>query len=446
MTSRRGAKAPPGHDRPPTWNQRRERIGEAMATTERALTGVEGLELRVQETSRHLSHCLSELDRFGAGIDRASSHAAAISEHYEESTATLVASAAGPAVGPSPGDLTGPWTSASVHLDQGMSFEVVVNPDLGDPVSAELARGGTSNQPLVTLMLELVGPGDRILDIGAHVGTFSLAAAARGALPLALDASPENVALLRASAILNGFDGMLAVHAAAGDAPGAVDFLASGPWGQVIANFPGTVKVPAVTVAELVDELAWHPVTFAKIDVEGSELKTLRGMGPLLVGPDAPALLYESNAYTLAQQGLRPADLVDHLEGLGYASYLVDRPRLVLTRPDEVQPHTIVDYLAVKRFPMALAATGWEVLPGMEPQDWVGRVAAECRHPDACNRGYALEALARADAELAAEPVLRAAVAALLDDPDEGVRAAAGALAASAGEAAATSEAKDDAP
>ncbi len=410
-----------------TWTERRAVVAAETAVTERALPEVEGLARQVQQSASVFNNCRSELDRFHRGIDDAARHAASISEHFERSIATAIAAGTPVTPGTVPpargnGDR---WTHASVCLNDGVGFEVVVNPDADDPVSAELAHGNSSNQSLVSLMLELIRPGDRILDIGSHVGTFSLAAAATGAHAMALDASPENVALLRASTFLNSFDTILAVHAAASDAPGFVDFLPRGPWGQVLPNFPGTVKVPAVTVGELVDELHWHPLSFVKIDVEGSEMKTLRGMADLLQDPAGPAVLYESNAHTLAQFGLLPGDLIGYLESLGYASYLVDRPQLVLARPDDIQPQTIVDYLAVKRYPMGLAAAGWQVLPGMSAEDWIERVVGESSHPDVSYRIYALDALGRTDPEVVGHPSITAALAALAEDPDDGVRAAA---------------------
>jgi len=397
-----------------------------MAVTEAGLSEVEQLARQVQQSANDLSLCISELNRFGTVIEDADRHMATTLDHVEQLTTSLLPPSEGePGQSPPLRADTARWRQASVGLDDGVSFEVVVDPEVDDPVSGELARGASSNQPLISLMLGLVGRGDRILDIGSHVGTFSLAAASVGARPLAIEASRSNVELLRASASLNAFDSVMAVHAAAGDAPGSVDFFAHGPWGQVVESGPHTVKVPAVTVAELVDELAWNPVVFVKIDVEGSEMKTLRGMARLLEGPDAPALLYESNGHTLAQYGVEPGDLVGHLEDFGYASYLVDRPRLIRARPDDIQPHTIVDYLAVKRFPMRLAELGWQVLPAMDSTAWIERVAGECRHPEADYRRHAAGVLGRADRALLSDPALRACLAALLEDPDDRVRSAA---------------------
>src|SRR5262245_32996913 len=103
------------------------------------------------------------------------------------------------------------------------SFKVVVGRDevegktsYGvDPISQTLAdRTGIPNASLLELMLKLSRPGQLVLDVGAHVGMFTLTAAAAGRRVLAVEASSRNHGLLTQSLEVNGFrDRVELVHA-----------------------------------------------------------------------------------------------------------------------------------------------------------------------------------------------------------------------------------------
>ncbi len=316
------------------------------------------------------------------------------------------------------------FTTAQVAVADGPQFTVVLDPDMTDPVTAALAGGRVLDEALVGLMLAVVNPGDLVLDLGAHVGSFSLAAAAAGCRVVAVEASPANVALLRASATRNGFADLHVVHAAVSDAPGTLEFCVRGPWGHVATeavDLP-TVAVPAVTVDELLAELGLGLPAFVKMDVEGSEIPAIRGMAGLLGAPDAPAVLYESNGHTLALFGFDPPALSAALDALGYTSLAVEPDRLVRIVAGQLQPQTIVDCLAVKRDP---AVPGRPAVPALSFDERVGRVVADGRHPNPDHRAYVARALASADAEVLSQTAVAETLDLLLVDPEEPVRLAA---------------------
>jgi FkbM family methyltransferase len=318
---------------------------------------------------------------------------------------------------------TSRWTTNDVVIPGGPSFTVLLDPDVADPVTAALAGGRVLDEHLVGLMLALVNPGDLVLDLGAHVGSFSLAAAAAGCRVVAVEASPANVALLRASAARNGFADLHVVHAAVSDAPGTLDFCARGPWGHVATeavDLP-TITVPAVTVDELLAELGMGRPAFVKIDIEGSEIPAIRGMAGLLGTPDAPTLLYESNGHTLGLFGVRPPALTAELDALGYTSLAVEPDRLVRVVPGQIQPHTIVDCLAVKH---DVALPGRPAVPPLTYDERVGRIVADGRHPNPDHRAYIGGALSGAEAEVLSHPAVVETLDLLLVDPEEPVRRA----------------------
>lgn len=316
------------------------------------------------------------------------------------------------------------WTASEVTVPGGPRFTVMLDPDATDPVTGALAEGRVLDDHLVGLMLSLVNPGDLILDLGAHVGSFSLAAAAAGCRVVAVEAAPANVALLRASAARNGFAELHVVHAAVSDAPGTLEFCARGPWGHLATeavDLP-TIQVPAVTIDELLAELGMGLPAFVKMDVEGSEIPAIRGMAGLLGAPNAPDLLYESNGHTLALFGVGPPQLSAELDALGYTSLAVEPNQLVRVVPGQMQPQTIVECLAVKH---DVALPGRPAVPPLSYDERVDRAVADGRHPNPDHRAYMAWALAGADAEVLSHPAVVATLDLLLVDPEEPVRRAA---------------------
>ena len=306
----------------------------------------------------------------------------------------------------------------------GRTVTVLFDSAADDPVSAALANGHPLDQHLVALMLEIVRPGDVVLDLGAHIGTFALAAAAAGCPVLAVEASSDNAALLRASASANRFRDVRVVTAAAVDRPGTVEFSPRGPWGHVAAPAAGlpAESVLAVTVDELLTEAGVPTPALVKMDIEGSEIAALRGMRRLLEGDDAPPVLYESNGHTLAFFDTTPEELAAELTALGYTNYLVEPDRLVRIDPGEMQAQTEANCLALKRRPETLRR--WQFAPPLTVAERVARMAADCRSPNPDHRVYIARALRAADPPLLAHPVLVEALTSLHGDPEPAVREA----------------------
>jgi FkbM family methyltransferase len=279
------------------------------------------------------------------------------------------------------------------------------------------------------LALALAPPSGVILDLGAHLGTFALAAAASGRRVIAVEASPRNVDLLRESARANGLDDVLTVvPVAVSDREGTVRFQQEGAWGQ-ITDSPwavNVVEVPVRTVPDILGDFGLARVDVVKLDVEGSEIAAIAGMSGMLSAPDAPAVLYESNAHTLRMFDATPEKLIGVLSELGYDNYLVeeDVPRLTPLTPASFQPETNVDYAAVKG-PLEL------------PEKWIVRKPrtesdlARIANAEACQASVALRAqvarsLERAPASLLARRDVQLTLNALALDPDETVARAAG--------------------
>jgi FkbM family methyltransferase len=312
----------------------------------------------------------------------------------------------------------------AIPVRPGLSFHVVIGSEADDPYSQAFARGEYPSGPLTDLMFQLIRPGDTVLDLGAHVGTFSLAAAALGCRVVAVEASPRNVELLRASVHCGGFENMRVVHGAVTDRPGMVQFMPHGPHGVVFTpavDLP-SVTVPAVTVDQILEEIGRPRVDFIKMDVEGSEIAAVQGMRRLLAGREPPSILYESNGYTLRLFGKTADQLKRTLEQSGYRNCLVEEGVLIPVRARDLQPFGVVDYLAFKGRPSRLQ--GWRLRKRLSRTELLERFLSACAHPHQHIRGHAARELSRAPRWLLTAPAIPQALAVLRNDPVAEVREA----------------------
>jgi len=323
----------------------------------------------------------------------------------------------------------------TVTLKNGVAFEVALDPRWMDPIADALAAGESWFLDDYYLLLDILRPGDRVLDLGGHIGTFALAAAALGCRVVCVEAAPRYVRLLEESSARNGFESLHVMHGAVGDCEGMIEFLPSGPWGtianRVVMDSPAMIQartldpiaVPALTVDGLLGQLGWDRVDAVKLDVEGAEIAAIRGMTGLLSRSDAPMLLYESNTHTLEFFGNSSAELQATLDSHGYTSYHVDGGRLIPLQRGELDPQSCIDCLAVKG-PLP-EIPGWRVTGPRSLEETIQRVIGQSLSPRAFDRAYVARVLAEAEPKVRSDPRIKFMLRRLSRDPEESVRLAA---------------------
>ena len=201
-----------------------------------------------------------------------------------------------------------------------------VRVDLGDWTSIVMIRLRAWEPHLSGLARALVRPGDLAIDVGAHVGTWTLLLASlvgeRGQV-VAFEPHGPSAARARGAVIAAGLGGRVRlVEAAVGDRVGRAPLYA-GSDSMLCSLVLGAGDAPdtatEVQVTTL-DELGRDPVRFLKIDTEGLELAVLRGGRALLAGGD-PAILVELHAEELAAQGSSTAAVFAELRGQGFTVF-----------------------------------------------------------------------------------------------------------------------------
>jgi FkbM family methyltransferase len=205
------------------------------------------------------------------------------------------------------------------------------------------------------LMITLLRPGMSVIDIGAHVGYYSLLAArvvgSTGRV-ISFEPSPDNFDLLVTNIRLNGCSKVIqAENAALGDVSGELDlYLSSYNTGDhriystlsdddEIFNagaFRQRVRVALIALDEYLSERDIAKIDMVKIDVQGAEMGVLSGMKKTLLRNPQLILFTEFWPHGLWRFGTEPRGLLNFLVdeiGLSLFQILPEEQRVVPITP-----------------------------------------------------------------------------------------------------------------
>jgi FkbM family methyltransferase len=119
------------------------------------------------------------------------------------------------------------------------------------------------------------------LDVGAHIGKYSLPLARQFGKVLSIEAHPENFRALKEGIRLNGLSNITAINIAAWNSDKDIDlYLREGSgWYSVKTNGRmGAIKIRAKHLDGVLTNLRIERLDWIKVDVEGAELEVLEGM------------------------------------------------------------------------------------------------------------------------------------------------------------------------
>lgn len=179
----------------------------------------------------------------------------------------------------------------------------------------------------------LVEPGMVVIDVGAHVGYYSLLAAKQvgpNGKVYAFEPEPHNYELLQRNVALNGRSNVLTFKEAISDRVGSAKLyltkLDNGRHSTYRHGLPesGCIVVDTTTVDAFLGGRGWPRVDLVKIDVEGAELDVLNGMGQTLAQSGELKLIVEFNPPLLRNAGADPAQFLNRLAGEGFNVYCID--------------------------------------------------------------------------------------------------------------------------
>jgi len=183
-------------------------------------------------------------------------------------------------------------------------------------------------EPFITeIVKKNIKKGDVVLDIGAHIGYYTLLFARlvgeKGKV-YAFEPDPENFALLKKNVEVNGYRNVVLEQKAVSDNPGTLKLHLGGRSAHhsIYKNMYScnrSVNVKSVRLDDYIDT-----VNFIKIDVEGAEYSAFKGMQSILRKNKKLRMITEMVPLFLKNIGVTPSEFVQLLTDTGLSLYLID--------------------------------------------------------------------------------------------------------------------------
>ena len=166
---------------------------------------------------------------------------------------------------------------------------------------------------------------DIIVDVGANVGYYTLRLSplvGKNGKVLAIEAEPESCEILKKNCELNKLSNVEVQNFAITDKKGTVTLYTSGTHSGANSIFSDSEKltrdsltVPSTTLDDLLDD-KYPVINWMKIDVEGAELKVLRGSSNTL--KHTKKIIVELHEHILKQNNENPEAVVELLRNSGF--------------------------------------------------------------------------------------------------------------------------------
>jgi FkbM family methyltransferase len=210
------------------------------------------------------------------------------------------------------------WPAAkrmSAELDVSVVAGNTMRVRTWDALGRTLAVSGVWEPNVTAVFAHALARGDVCIDIGAHIGYYTLLASklvGRDGHVYAFEPSPTNFRVLEANLALNRVENVTVIAAAVGAAAGRTRFY-EGPGTNTgkatlnaaiarrVSTHKRPVMVDVVTIAETIPEAEVSRVRVVKVDVEGGEVEVLRSLEPIFLAGHPVSVFLEFNPRWLAE-------------------------------------------------------------------------------------------------------------------------------------------------
>lgn len=193
----------------------------------------------------------------------------------------------------------------------------------------------------------LVEPGEVCIDIGANIGTHTInlaSAVGPSGKVIAFEPIRKNALLVELNCYLNGLENVTIEGNPLSDTSGKILSPTMPEADSAYAFFSegDGVGKRSVTLDEYCSAKGINAVHFVKIDVEGAEMRVLRGGANLFSSEGRPrVVVIEVVAEYLGRFGDSVSDLVDFMDSHGYKPKGLRDGALRILAPDQIEAENI---------------------------------------------------------------------------------------------------------
>lgn len=195
-----------------------------------------------------------------------------------------------------------------------------------DIITGQLRDFSAHTRNELAMLREFVRPGDCLLDIGAHIGTFAVPFArftGRQGKVVAFEANPDNFSLLRKNVDTNGLTGLIEPYQGVVTNRREPCAMRLGPEDNSGMHMftparPGEQGHDVIHLDEWLGRRTdIHRVDLIKVDVEGAEMDVLRSCARQIIA-HRPALYIEINVKALAVFAATASEIERVVRSYGY--------------------------------------------------------------------------------------------------------------------------------
>lgn len=237
-------------------------------------------------------------------------------------------------------------SSTSAKLDALMSRETIPVPGAGLvlsrnsfgflaiqdedlPAIAYYSSGELPERGTVSLMERLLRPGDTFVDVGANVGAYTLLGGRKvgpSGRVIAIEPLPSTSRMLGLTVAINGLSDVVELHQCAlGAQAGRATIYAGVTSGHSsMIHFDELGDEFDVEVKTGASVLGRRKPRLIKIDVEGSELDVLEGLGAFVQASASVALIVECSPVHIRRSGLSVEQWIERLRSLNKDIWVIE--------------------------------------------------------------------------------------------------------------------------
>ena len=207
-----------------------------------------------------------------------------------------------------------------------------------DALTLGIGHLGVVNRNETDVCKKFLKKGDIVIDVGAYIdGWYSLLAAklvGEEGRVYAFEPHPLYYNLFKNNIKLNCIANIMSIKLGVSDRVGTFNFYEGGIGSSLIKrhvedvtkklkekNYGRAIKIKTTTLDKFVKDKQIKHIALIKIDVEGAEMKALKGAINILKRVDGPNFIVEVVDQYLQRAGSSKRELLSYMDSFGYKPY-----------------------------------------------------------------------------------------------------------------------------